>query len=214
MVLVLFLLGIVLIIALISFLILLSTLRIDVKKINIISTTNRVNNPDRTVLIYISLLFLGKLKFLQIKIDDDKLKKLNIKERVQKIDIEKLKKQKLVNLNNLKVFTKLPVDLQEFKLKLDVGTIDITLTTIINFLIVLIVSILLPQIIKKYDSEKYYYEIKPIYGDRNMVKLDFSCIFNIKIVHIIDITKLVLKKERVKKNERTSNRRSYDYSYE
>ena len=133
---------------------------------------------------------------------------------MQKIDIEKLKKQKLVILNNLKEFTKLPVDLQEFKLKLDIGTIDITLTTIINFLIVLIVSILLPQIIKKYDSEKYYYEIKPIYGDRNMVKLDFSCIFNIKIVHIIDITKLVLKKERVKKNERTSNRRSYDYSYE
>ena len=81
-------------------------------------------------------------------------------------------------------------------------------------MIVFIISMILPRIIKKYNSKKYYYEIKPIYKNENMVKLDFSCIINIKMVHIMDILYLVLKKGRVNKNERTSNRRAYDYSYE
>jgi len=214
MVLVLFLLGIVLIVSLITFLILLSTLRIDIKKLNIITDNNKEDNIEKDLLIYIALYLMGKWKLLQIKIDDQKLKKLNVKEKIQKIDIQKLKQKKLVNRDSLKILKKLPIEIDKFYLKLNVGTIDITLTTIINFIIILIISMILPRIIKKYDSKKYYYEIKPIYGNRNMVNLDFACIINIKIVHIINILYLLLKKERVNRNERTSNRRAYDYSYE
>ena len=57
------------------------------------------------------------------------------------------------------------------------------------------------------------YNIKPIYNNQNLIIGEFSGIFQIKMIHIINIY-VLKRKEGVKKNERTSHRRSYDYSYE
>lgn len=214
MVLVLFFLFITVLVSFLIFLILLSTLRIDIQKLNIVTNTNKKDKFEKDLLIYIGVYFWGKWKLLQIKIDDTRIEKMKLKEKIKKIDIQKLKKEELINIDTLKILKKIPMDVEKFYLKLNLGTIDLNLTTIINFIIILIVSMILPRIIKMYNPKKHYYEIKPIYTNENMVKLDFSCIFNIKMVHIIDILYLVLKKGRVNKDERTSNRRAYDYSYE
>ena len=58
------------------------------------------------------------------------------------------------------------------------------------------------------------YIITPLYFNQNIVNIEISGIFEIKMIHIINIIYILNKKEGVKKNERTSNRRSYDYSYE
>ena len=99
MVLVLFLLGIVLLVSLFIFLILLSTLRIDIQKINIIADINRKDKVEKNLLIYLGIYLMGKWKLLRIKINDEKIEKMNVKEKIQKIDIEKLKQNKLINMD-------------------------------------------------------------------------------------------------------------------
>ena len=67
-------------------------------------------------------------------------------------------------------------------------------------------------IIQNYKEQNI--NIYPVYNYQNLLNIEFSGIFEIKMIHIINIIYILNKKEGVKKNERTSNRRSYDYSYE
>ena len=64
------------------------------------------------------------------------------------------------------------------------------------------------------DSKKQSFRIVPVYINKNLINIAVSGIFEIKMIHIINIMYVLNKKEGVKKNERTSNRRTYDYSYE
>lgn len=88
------------------------------------------------------------------------------------------------------------------------------LTSAIITALASIIGIGLARIIEIYNKEKYSYEIYPIYQNKNLIKLDLNCIIKVKMVHIISIIYLIVKKRRVEKSERTSNRMSYDYSYE
>ena len=64
------------------------------------------------------------------------------------------------------------------------------------------------------NKREYYYKIEPVYNT-NIINLRLNCIINVKMVHIINIIYIFLnKKGRSDKYERTSNRRSYDYSNE
>ena len=58
--------------------------------------------------------------------------------------------------------------------------------------------------------------MNPVYQNQNLVNLSVSGIFEVKLRHIINIIYILNRKEKkgVKKYERTSNRGSYDYSYE
>ena len=155
MVLVLFFLGTILLLSVLTFLILLSTLRIDIRKLNIITDANRENKLKKDILMYVGIYLMGRWKLLEIKIDNEKLKKINVKEKIKKIDIQKLKQEKLIDIDSLKQFKKLPIDVEKFNLNLSLGTIDLNLTTVINFIIILIVSMILPRIIVKYYAEKH-----------------------------------------------------------
>ena len=74
------------------------------------------------------------------------------------------------------------------------------------------ISDLLKNKIKSYKTQKF--NVKPVFINKNLLNIDFSGIFEIKMIHIINIIYILNKKEGVKKYERTSNRRSYAYSYE
>ena len=63
-------------------------------------------------------------------------------------------------------------------------------------------------------EEDISYKIEPIYIDQNFIKIVISGIFQLKLIHIINMIYVFNKKGGMKKYERTSNRRSYDYSYE
>ena len=64
------------------------------------------------------------------------------------------------------------------------------------------------------NDQNYYYKIMPIYGKGNILKLNLSCIINLKLVHIINIIYMIIKKERSDKYVRTSNRGTYGYCHE
>ena len=50
--------------------------------------------------------------------------------------------------------------------------------------------------------------------NKNIIKFELNGIFDIKMIHIISTICILKKKRRVYKNERTSNRRTYDDCYE
>ena len=69
------------------------------------------------------------------------------------------------------------------------------------------------QKVKKYNNRQKF-SIQPIYVNQNLINVDFSGIFQIKMIHIINTICMINKKRKGDKNERTSNRRFYDYGYE
>ena len=160
----------------------------------------------------ISWFIFGKIPIVRIDIDKTKINKLKIKEKITNIETEIIQGKKPINKNILKVIIKL--DVKELNLKIDLGTENAALTSMIIPIISSILAIFLRKKIK--STEEQYFIITPIYQNQNYLNIELSGIFEIKMNHIINIIHLLLRKEKkgVKKYERTSNRRSYDYSYE
>ena len=149
------------------------------------------------------------------------LKKINIK------DVEKFAQNRKPNLKDIK---KLDMKIEKLDLKLKLGIDDVILNSYLIAFISIILSNILPFFTKSNKNIKYSilpeynnnpdYEHNPVFElnlldsyykhNKNYYKINLIGIFSIKIVNIISI----IKKGRIDKNERTSNRRSYDYSYE
>ena len=147
-----------------------------------------------------------------LKINREKLKKLenNLKDKKIKLDINKIGKQ--ITKENINDAKKLQMHIEKIKLKINFGTENTILTSFIVPIISTIWSIVLTK--KRVKEEKQRLEINPIYNKGNLVNIVFEGIFEIKMIHIIKVICAKIKKRRVEKYERTSNRRAYDYSYE
>ena len=99
--------------------------------------------------------------------------------------------------------------LKKINLSINIGTENASLTALLVAIISSITGIVFRKSI--IDSKKQSFRIVPVYINKNLINIAVSGIFEIKMIHIINVLN---KKEGVKKNERTSNRRTYDYSYE
>ena len=198
---------------LIVLIILFSTIKVNLKKINI-SNINDKNKLEYDYKVYLSLYFLNKIKILSIKINKEKMQKLDIKKKLQKINFRGMKKE-LPSKKELKeLLKKLDIEVTKFKLNAEIGTEDVIITSAIIALISTFIGIGLSAVIKNYQKEEYNFKIEPLYHNKNQIKLNFNCIIQVKVVHIICIIYVLLKKRRDDKHERASNRRTYDYSYE
>ena len=131
-----------------------------------------------------------------------------------KIDVNKLKNNKELNKLMLKLLKNIDFTVEELNLKGYIGTEDAAFTAITAGIINIIISLVLMNKVKNYEKDKFSYGLETVYVNQNIVNLEFNCIISIKIVHIINIIYILSKKEGVKKNERTSNRRTYAYSHE
>ena len=78
----------------------------------------------------------------------------------------------------------------------------------------ILISNILPFLVEKEDYNNCKYNVNPIYLNKNLYKISFNCIIQEKMVPIINILFKIINKGRSHKYERTSNRRSYDYSNE
>ena len=162
--------------------------------------------------IIIQLCILAKIPIVKINITKTKLEKLKIKEKMQKIDINVLKDDKEFDKKILKAIKEAKIIIKKMNLKIELGTENAALTSIIIPVISTLIAFLLKNRIKEYTSQTFV--IRPIYINQNLINIAFSGIFEIKMIHIINIIYILNKKEGEDKNERTSNRRAYDYSYE
>lgn len=198
------------IICILIFLVLLitfSTIRIQVENFEA-SNIENMKKP-KNYKIKIALYLFNKIKWIWISLDDKKIQKISQKSKWNEVDIKKY-----VDVKDIKLVKKLSPKISFFNLKVKFGAFDILTTTYLVAILSTFIAVLLPYTIKKYKKENYYYEILPVYSDKNLYEIKLNCIIEEKMVHIISIVYALLKKRRVDKNERTSNRRSYAYGHE
>lgn len=198
------------IICILIFLVLLitfSTIRIQVENFEA-SNIENMKKP-KNYKIKIALYLFNKIKWIWISLDDKKIQKISQKSKWNEVDIKKY-----VDVKDIKLVKKLSPKISFFNLKVKLGAFDILTTTYLVAILSTFIAVLLPYTIKKYKKENYYYEILPVYFDKNLYEIKLNCIIEEKMVHIISIVYALLKKRRVDKNERTSNRRSYAYGHE
>lgn len=191
-------------VCLILFFIVFLSLSIGVKieDLKITNLEEKKKDPKVFLLIYI---FSIKILSINIKLKD--IKSLYSKERI------KFNKSKIIkNYKGLKNFLN-SVEIKEISLNVDIGVNDVIITTYIVVFLSTLLSSVLPLYIKE-KKEKSIYKIRPIYIEGLKYKIDLNCIIAIKTVHIIHIIYLILKKRRDERYVRTSNRKSYESSYE
>lgn len=207
-------------------LILISKLKIDIKNFNVQNINKEKNNKN--FFIVVSFVILN-LTWLKIKIHKNLIAKeyvkgkLKVEENNIKMGKEAEKVAKIF-LDNKKIrdeFKKISIVLEKLDLNINVGLEDCIITSYLVGIIAVVISNILPHVVakklKKAEiSERYKYEIVPIYENKNLYKINLNCIITAKMVHIIYIIFLIKKekKRRSDKNERTSNRKPYEYSYE
>lgn len=212
-------------IAVITFIILTINSKIEIRidNFNINNTDNNKNN--KKLLVQVSLKIFN-LHWLKIKINKNKLASGFIKQKMKieekNINIEEVAEKNIKTIMSnekiKKAIKNIEIRLDKLYLNINIGVEDAVLTSYLIGVISIIISNILPHIINiknKTTSEiknKYKYQVAPLYMNKNLYKINLNCIFDAKLVHIIYV--IYLMKRRVDKNERTSNRKSYEYSYE
>lgn len=133
-----------------------------------------------------------KLGILKFKLNKEKLKKI-ISNNKSKIKLE---------VNDFKEIIK-KIEIPKLNINAKFGTGEPNSTA---FFVAIVSSIIGIALARKIENPRY--TIEPVYGDMNYIFLSINCIFEIKLVHIINIF-IKLKRKEYQKYGRTPNRRSY-----
>lgn len=210
MILVLIFLGILVLLVTIITLTIASTLHIQIKNLSV--SNMEPKNTNEYAIIF-SLYLGNKIKWIWFRLNDKKARKMYSKMQLEKLDFKKFRKD--FKVKDLKELPKLQPKISYLNLDANLGFISPITTSFLVATIASIISIALPYLAKNLKKERYIYNIKPLYYNKNLYKINLNCIIEIKMVHIINIIFILIKKGR-KKNEQstTSNRKPYAYSYE
>lgn len=159
----------------------------------------------------IKIYLFGIIKILSIKINKTRIKKASIKNFLNKDKLTAIegKIAKNVSFKDIKEVKNIKINLEKLDMNLNLGTEDVIITSLLIFVISNIVTFIVVKNINKTNKKKYHYIINPCYQNKNVFILDVNCIISIKTVHIINMLYRFLKRSE-KKDERASNRRSYD----
>ena len=176
--------------------IVLSTIKFEIVDFEL---SNIIQITPKNYKIKLSFYLFGKIKLFSFKLNSERARKMYSKMNIEKFDIEK--GRKLLTIKNINILKKLNIRLDYLDLELDLGLEDVILTTELITLISTVISNILPHIISKYIPNKYRYKIMPIYINKNAYYIKLNCIFQLKIVHIINIIYIYLKKGKSDKNE-------------
>ncbi len=211
MILVLFLSGLIILIGITAILIIASTLHIQIKNLSI-SNMQTKNNTKYEIIF--SIYFANKIKYIWFNFNSKRAKKIYSKVQLEKIDLKKFKK--VFKLSDLKELTKLHLKISDLNLEMNIGTKSPLVTSFLVVTISNAISLLLPHLVNNLKDNRYFYNIKPLYYNKELYKINLDCIIEIKMVHIINVIYYIFLKKGRRENERstTSNRKSYAYSHE
>ena len=187
-----------------------SKIQIKIENFKFTSETIRHINTDYKFVI--KLYILSKIPILKISITKKFLEKLKLKEKMKTFEMDLIENKLKVDKNFFKAMKKLDVNIKHLNLRIDLGTENASFTSLLIPILSTIISMLLRNRIKDYKNQHYI--INPIFTNQNLINIELSSIFEIKMIHIIDSIYVLNKKEGVEKYERTSNRRAYDNCYE
>ena len=205
-------LFILLILCILLLIIVFSKIRIDIKKFEYCSANKKHINPN--YYLQLSWIILNKIPIIKIKLNKHTVKKLKLKDKFVDIDVKMWEERKKIDKETISIIKKIDFAIRKLKLKIDIGTENSAITSLLIPIVSTVISFLLRNKMKTKEEQTYI--VQPIYKDQNYLNITISGIFDIKMNHIINVIYLLSRKNKkgVKKYERTSNRRSYDYSYE
>lgn len=164
--------------------------------------------------LQLSWIILNKIPIIKIKLNKHTVKKLKLKDKFVDIDVKMWEERKKIDKETISIIKKIDFAIRKLKLKIDIGTENSAITSLLIPIVSTVISFLLRNKMKTKEEQTYI--VQPIYNNQNYLNITISGIFEIKMNHIINVIYLLSRKNKkgVKKYERTSNRRSYDYSYE
>ena len=194
------------------------TSKLDIRIINLIIDSQSIKHLNDRYEIIIRLKIFGNIPILKFTINKNTLRKIQkswkMNEKVKQLEKDILQnkdKFDMQMIKGLKEFSK-GIYVDDLELEIEVGTKNAFLTSILVAFFSSILAISFSRIQLKENN--IVYKIEPVYRNENSIKIEISGIFQIKLIHIINIIYVLNKKGGRKNHERTSNRRSYDYSYE
>ena len=191
------------------------TIRIKIKFKDFEFSSQNKEHLNKNYKIEIAMYTFKFIPIFKIKITNKKIKKALSNEKIRKtINEQKIKIiENRKDIDTIKKIKNIKIEIDEMKLDIILGTEDAAITAFIIPVISTFIAIFLSKKVEKYN-DKQIFSIKPIYTNQNLINVEFSGIIQIKMIHIINTICIVNKKRKGDKNERTSNRRSYDYGYE
>ena len=187
-----------------------SKIRIEIINFKFTSMSEKHLNEDYKIII--KLRIFSKFTIIKIILTEKKLKRLNLQQEAKIIKTRIIENKSKIDKKIFKVMKKIKINIKKINLSINIGTENASLTALLVAIISSITGIVFRKSI--IYSKKQSFRIVPVYINKNLINIAVSGIFEIKMIHIINIMYVLNKKEGVKKNERTSNRRTYDYSYE
>jgi len=223
------LLGIILIFLTNFMLLTLSTLSIEIKDFEADNYEKQEENLKKYI-VFVRIYLFNKIKWIGFKIDKKRIlkfkkgyllkiinKKLGVErgeelKKIEKITLKNIKK--VFNRRTLKIIKDADVEISKLNLDFDIGLENVIITAFAVSAISSAISIIIGRNVKEYGSKKIYYQITPVYINKNVFKIKLNCIINVKMVHIMNIIYVLLKRRRRNIYGGTSNRRTYDYSHE
>ncbi len=197
--------------------IMLMTSKIEIKIINLIINTQNRKYLNDNYKIILKINILKKIPIIKFTITKQKLekaqKRFQMHKKIKKLEEDIWNNKDKIDLKFIEVVKELKkcMYIKNLNLEMQLGAENAFLTAIFVAIFSSILSIGISHMSRKEDYIKY--KIEPIYANQNFIKIGISGIFQIKVIHIINII-YVFNKKGGRKYERTSNRRSYDYSYE
>ena len=195
----------------IAVLIIFSKFRIEIINFNFSSEKIENRHINKNYKIIFKLYILKYLPIIKINITKTKLEKIKLKDKMKNLDMKLIENKNKFDKEFFKTIKDIKYTIKNINLRIDLGTENASLTSFIIPIISTIISIYLQRKIEKFENQRFI--VNPIYKDKNFININLNCIFEIKMIHIINII-YILNKKRRDENVRTSNRRSYDYSYE
>ena len=165
-----------------TILILFTSIEIHLKNLKFSSVKVQEKHLNKDCKIIVHLNLFDKINLIKIDLTKIKSKKNSLQKGLYQLQ-EKITNNK--NKINLKLLKALKYsEIKNFNLKVKIGIEDAAVNAILVGIISTILSISLRKIKEKEDNA--YWEIKPIYLNKNVINIEFDGIFKVKIIHIIN----------------------------
>lgn len=198
-------------------LILIITIKIKIKFEDFKFDSQNKKTLEKNYRVKIIIYTFNFIPIFKLKITNKKIQKAlsnkKIRQVIEKQKMDIIENKKDIDLKALKEIRNVKLEISEINLNILLGTEDAAKTAFIIPVISTFIALFLSQKVKRYN-DKQVFSVNPIYTNQNLLSIEFSGIFQIKLVHIINTICTLNKKKKGDKYERTSNRRSYDYGYE
>ena len=206
-----FLLGLfTFIIIIFIFLVLFGKIEIEINNLNINYKKHiQVNSNYK---ITIKLCLFKKITIIKRIINRQKIDNSKINSKIKNINLGMIMKKEKVNTDVIKIIIKDMIEIVKIKLNIQIGTKDAGVTAVLVGIVSSIISIVFRMKIENIKDQ--YFKIRPIYNNENVLNIGIDGIFTIKLIHIINIIYILIKGKGDDKNAKSSNRKSYGYSYE